>query len=347
MKTIQYIALFIALVSFLTCNMYEPEDKSGAIVIQFVNPQQTSLAKPSQTEELLFSVRCVLTIGEKKVHDRYYSKADTSFHIEIRNLQPSENYGVLLYGRNELGCPIGRAQKDSVAVLENQVATLQLSWEKNLERGTVTDIDGNVYETVRIGDQWWMVENLQVTHYRNGDLIPEVRDAREWDALETGAWCTYDNDPANAETYGLLYNWFAVNDPRDIAPDGWRVPSDDDWKQLEMTLGMDPAALDGWGFRGTDEGNKMKAIGTLDDGTGLWTSPSSGATNESCFSALPGGWRIYTGVFYSIGNGATFWSSTEYGDVRAWSRSLNHEFAHVIRTYGFKGRGFSIRCVKN
>jgi len=100
--------------------------------------------------------------------------------------------------------------------------------------GTVTDIDGNVYQTIKIGDQWWMAENLKVTHYRNSDPIPHVTDGGTWSYLFTGAYCEYDNNPANVAIYGRLYNWYAVGDSRNIAPEGWHVPSDDEWKQLEM-----------------------------------------------------------------------------------------------------------------
>ena len=103
---------------------------------------------------------------------------------------------------------------------------------------TVTDYDGNVYQTVLIGDQCWMMENLKVTHYRNGDPIPHVTDGEIWSGLTSGAYCHYDNDEGNVSTYGRLYNWYAVEDSRNIAPDGWHVPTDTEWKQQEMYLGI-------------------------------------------------------------------------------------------------------------
>ncbi|MFQ5629021.1 MAG: fibrobacter succinogenes major paralogous domain-containing protein [bacterium] len=102
----------------------------------------------------------------------------------------------------------------------------------------VTDIDGNSYRAVKIGDQWWMAENLRVTRYRNGDAIPNITDNKAWSQLTTGALCNYDNDPEKAAIYGLLYTWYAVIDSRGIAPEGWHVPSDEEWKQLEISLGM-------------------------------------------------------------------------------------------------------------
>ena len=208
---------------------------------------------------------------------------------------------------------------------------------------TVTDIDGNVYQTVTIGDQVWMAENLKVTHYRNGDPIPNVTDSTEWVGLSTGAYCNYNNDDAYVGTYGRLYNWYAVGDSRNIAPAGWHVPSDEEWKQLEMYLGMSQTEADERGDRGTDEGGKMK-----ESGTSHWNSPNTGATNESGFSALPGGRRVCgsDGCFGSMGNHGYFWSSTEYYSS-AWERSLHYYGAWVSRGSFYKRSGFSVRCVKD
>ena len=151
---------------------------------------------------------------------------------------------------------------------------------------TVTDIDGNTYKTVKIGNQIWMAENLKVTHYRNGDIIPNVTNNFEWAYLSTGAWCVHDNDGSYANTYGYLYNWYAVNDIRNIAPEGWHVPTDEEWKELEMYLGMSQTEADDTGYRGTNEGGKLKEAGTTH-----WETPNTGATNETGFSALPGGCR--------------------------------------------------------
>jgi uncharacterized protein (TIGR02145 family) len=128
--------------------------------------------------------------------------------------------------------------------------------------GTVTDIDGNVYQTVTIGTQVWMKENLKVTHYRNGEAIPNVTDGNVWGALTTGAYCEYNNDVNNVATYGRLYISYAVADNRNIAPTGWHVPSDAEWKQLEMTLGMSQAQADSVGWHGAPVGGKLKEAGT-------------------------------------------------------------------------------------
>jgi uncharacterized protein (TIGR02145 family) len=207
---------------------------------------------------------------------------------------------------------------------------------------TVTDIDGNEYQTILIGDQCWMMENLKVTHYRNGDPIPHVTDGGEWSGLSTGAYCEYDNDPANVETYGRLYNWYAVDDSRNIAPEGWHVPSDAELKQLEMYLGMSQSEADDVGWRGTDEGCKLREAGTTH-----WESPNTGATNESGFTALPGGYRHNDGYFYAMGYGASFWPSTEIDSGDAYNRSLGHNVPQVYRGYRSKRYGYSVRCVRD
>lgn len=206
----------------------------------------------------------------------------------------------------------------------------------------VTDIDGNVYQTVTIGSQVWMAENLRVTHYRNGDPIPNVTNGTTWAGLTTGAYCNYENDSANVETYGRLYNWYAVDDSRGLAPVGWHVPTDEEWKQLEMFLGMSQAEADADGFRGTDEGGKLKETGTVH-----WLIPNTGATNESGFTALPGGDCNSSGNFSSIGERAHFWSVTEYNSGSSWPRYLRYFTSDINRFPYSKRSGFSVRCVKD
>ena len=196
---------------------------------------------------------------------------------------------------------------------------------------TVTDIDGNVYNTVTIGDQVWMAENLKVTHYRNGDAIPKVTDDSDWENLTSGAYCIYDNNDSNAVTYGFLYNWYAVNDSRNIAPAGWHIPTDEEWQTLVDYLGGSVVA-----------GGKLKETGITH-----WNSPNTGATNESGFSALPGGCRYDGGYYSEIGYYAHFWLSTEYGSYNAWHRVLDYTYSEVYFGYYYKQGGFSVRCVRD
>jgi uncharacterized protein (TIGR02145 family) len=195
----------------------------------------------------------------------------------------------------------------------------------------MTDQDGNVYRTVKIGNQWWMAENLKVTHYRNGEAIPNVTDAAAWSNLSSGAYCDYDNNTTNVSTYGRLYNWYAVSDSRNIAPSGWHVPTNAEWQTLADYLGGDSTA-----------GGKMK-----ESGTSHWSSPNTGATNESGFSGLPGGCRNYYGYFYSLGYFANFWSAHEYNAYYAWYRSLLYDYLDLTLNYYDLQYGFSVRLVRD
>jgi uncharacterized protein (TIGR02145 family) len=218
---------------------------------------------------------------------------------------------------------------------------------------TFTDIDGNVYQVVKIGDQTWMAENLKVTHYRDGTAIPNVIENIQWTNLLTGAYCEQDNDSSNVSTYGRLYNWYAVNDNRNIAPEGWHVPTDEEFKTLEKHLGMSQSEADNYSWpRGTDEGSKLKETGTIH-----WQSPNTGATNESGFFALPGSYRSGdNGFFNRIGSAAHFWSATSNDGVvdpsgnrlSAWSRYLLYNDSYISRhRYKTKRYGLSLRLVKD
>ena len=185
------------------------------------------------------------------------------------------------------------------------------------------------FKIVKIGKQVWMAENLNVDHYRNGHLIPQVQD--EWDTLHTGAWCYYKNDPATGKEYGKLYNWYAVNDPRGLSPAGWHIPTIKEWQTLLDYLG---------GF--SIAGDKMK-----ERVTSHWDSPNTGATNESGFSALLGGYRYYNGLFSYMGDVAGFWSSSRSGIRTAWSLDLSYNYSAVYRYYCRWRYGFSVRCVRD
>lgn len=212
----------------------------------------------------------------------------------------------------------------------------------NTGTGTVTDIDGNVYNTVTIGSQVWMVENLKTTHYRDGTAIPNVTDNTAWNNLTTGAYCNYNNTASNATTYGRLYNWYAVNNSSKLAPKGWHVPTDAEWKTLEMALGMTQASADSTGWRGTNESGKLKETGTTH-----WNSPNTSATNSSGFGALPGGYRNYNGTDDNVGDCGYWWSATAYGATYAWRRYLFYNNSQVYRSNYYKTYGFSVRCVRD
>jgi uncharacterized protein (TIGR02145 family) len=197
---------------------------------------------------------------------------------------------------------------------------------------TVTDIDGNVYNTVIIGNQVWMKENLRVTHYRNGDPIPNVTDSSNWNTLTTGAYCNYANNPNIIDSYGRLYNWYAVHDTRNISPSGWHAPTDDEWTALINYLGGRDVA-----------GGQLKEAGNAH-----WFSPNTGATNSSGFTALPAGYRTYDGSYNERGYYTYWWTSTEYSDSSgAWCRRIDYNFNQVTLMAMIKYYGLSVRCVKD
>ncbi len=211
--------------------------------------------------------------------------------------------------------------------------------------GTVTDIDGNVYQTIIIGDQEWMAENLKVTHYRNGDPIPHLTNDDDWTGTSSGAYCVYDNDPSHADTYGNHYNWYTVDDSRGLAPEGWHVPSDTEIMELETYLGMSQSQVNSTGWRGTNEGSKLASGYDLWDNGALRDDTEFGSSG---FDFFPGGDRNYNyGNFYGVGSHGLFWSSTENNTQYAWSRGLDNLDTGVERIYFSKRYGFSVRCVRD
>ena len=214
---------------------------------------------------------------------------------------------------------------------------------------TVTDYDGNVYNTVQIGNQCWMRENLKVTHYPNGDEIPYIVDNNIWSSLDDNntddAYCFCNNNiNGEANIYGALYtcaaaigdNWQRDNDILDtiggqgICPDGWHLPKDTEWTELEDYLGNNIA------------GGRMKEVGTTH-----WNNPNNDATNISMFSALPGGYRLFYGYFYTFGNSGFWWSATEYDSGGTYYRYIYNNDSKVHRGYNNKSYGFSVRCIRN
>jgi len=208
---------------------------------------------------------------------------------------------------------------------------------------TAIDYDGNIYLTRQIGNQVWMIENLNVTHYRNGAAISNLADDGDWTSTSSGAFCYYNNDNSNSNTYGALYNWFSVSDSRNISPEGWHVPTDAEWKELETYIGLSWSEANSTGDRGSNEGGKLKESGAIH-----WNAPNTGATNETRFAALPGGSRGATiGYHIGLGHSGSFWSATESGSSFAWQRNMNHEKSTIGRNDTHKGFGFSIRCIKD
>jgi uncharacterized protein (TIGR02145 family) len=213
--------------------------------------------------------------------------------------------------------------------------------------GNVTDADGNVYQSVRLGKQVWTVENLKTTKYNDGSAIPNVTNYLYWDDLTTDAYCYYVNNAVNKVKYGALYNWYAVNTGK-LAPEGWRVPTDAEWDTLQNYL-----IANGYNWDGKTIGNKIaKSMAAQTD----WitcTYPGSigndlSKNNASGFSALPGGCRDYDGYFASISLQAYWWSATEIDTLRACYRSLKFNYVELfLDDFNYKVHGFSVRLLRD
>ena len=236
-------------------------------------------------------------------------------------------YPLLIIGSVSLA--MFSCKKDDTTKSNNSTSS-GIVFNPNKTYGTMTDIDGNTYKTITIGTQTWMAENLKVTKYNDSTAIPNVTDATAWSSLTTGAVCTYNNT-TNADTintYGRLYNWYAVNTAK-LCPTGWHVPSDSEWTILNNYLL-------------TNVGGKLKETGTTH-----WATPNTGATNETGFTALPGGFRDYNGTFNIIGYFGFWWSSTEGSTGYASYRNLFSSGSGLDYGGNYLVSGFSVRCLRD
>lgn len=218
-----------------------------------------------------------------------------------------------------------------------------------LETGTVTDIEGNVYKTVKIGNQWWMTENLKVKRYRDSTLIQQITSDSIWSQDIAGGYSPYGNynNTDNYLVYGFLYNWYALNNSAGIAPAGWHIPTDEEWKTLERELGMSASEANNSGWRGSDEGDQMKI-----EAPQGWTQYGNvWGTNESGFTARAGSCRLFDGRTGDPGLFATgfWWSASTYTGTNseAWYRYLDYKNSNIFRSTCSKNYGFSVRCVKD
>jgi uncharacterized protein (TIGR02145 family) len=261
-------------------------------------------------------------ISDNKTIDESVEKGDYS--NELTGLTANTTYHVRAFATNSDGTSYGNT----------------LSFKTT---DTVIDIDGNVYKTVQIGDQLWMAENLKVTRFSNGDAIPNVTSRFEWDTLTTCAYSNYDNDEGNAAIYGRLYNLCAVTDNRNIAPEGWHISTDSEWKELEMYLGMSQSEADRAGDRGTNEGGKLKETGTTH-----WLHINRGATNEGGFTALPAGERSH-GYFQGLELYTGFWCLGVENVNQTVARFIEYDKYYISRSrpVTLNRYGFSVRCIKD
>jgi uncharacterized protein (TIGR02145 family) len=194
----------------------------------------------------------------------------------------------------------------------------------------VVDIDGNAYKTVNINNRLWMTENLRTTRYNDGGNIPLTTDADKWNNLKSDGFCWYNNDSSYKDTYGALYNGYAIV-TGNLCPAGWHVPSIEEWRELSMALGDSVKA-----------GGKMKEAGT-----DHWLTPNKGADNSSGFNGLPAGIRYFEGTFSSIQTYTAIWSSTEVSGDELWSAGLYYADSGLTLNHKSKKYGFSVRCRKD
>ena len=287
----------------------------------------------------LISKHCLLA---QEISNVDFTELDNRYIIITYDLQNCNNEKVdievkLISTNNEYIIP-----KNLIGDVNNVTCgtSKKITWDVKAEREELkgqcqvvltANSNNNKFNEVKIGNQIWMVENLNVSKFRNGDPIPEAKTPEEWESAgenKQAAWCYYDNNPANGAKYGKLYNWYAVNDPRGLAPKSFHIPNDMEWTNLINNLGGESVA-----------GKKMKS-------TNGWKENGNG-TNESGFNALPGGYRYYNGTFNSIGFYGFWWSSTEYYTDFAWNRYLYYTIGYVFRNYYNKDYGLSVRCLRD
>ena len=319
--------VFIALSLLVACG--EPELENQAPTISFIAPSDNGAY--TQGEVITFSVE----VGdpEEDIKEvRFYSNdvgigSDQNWPYSFEWETSNVNEGIYTIRAEAIDNGNAKSYAEiSIRVFEGSIAI---------------DHDGNVYHTVVIGDQWWMAENLKVSHYRDGTPINYVTDNSAWATLTTEAYCIYiNNSLLEVNNYGALYNWYAVNGDidgdgikeKEIAPEGWHVPEDAEWQILIDYLGGSGIA-----------GGKLK-----ESGTNHWSNPNEGATNESEFTVLPGGLRDFSnGTYNDMGDYAGFWTATESGSGHPWAISLFSNYSGVNRSSTLKGYGLSVRCVKD
>ncbi len=271
-----------------------------------------------------FSPNATIDLSTKTINDK--GVGSYTYTSSIIGLIANTTYYVRAYATNSFGTAYGN---------EYRFTTFS-STEVNVPGHDISDIDGNFYLTVINCNQIWTKSNLNTSHYRNGDGIPQVTDPIAWAKLTTGAWCYYNNDPVNGATYGKLYNWYAVHDSRGLAPTGYHIPTDGEWTTLTTCLGGENVA-----------GGKMKSTTLWNDGLLINPTYIIRATNSSGFSALPGGYRNSNGEYFYIKDYGYYWSSSEFNTEMAYDRYLVFHSNAVSREGINKSNAWSVRCLKD
>jgi uncharacterized protein (TIGR02145 family) len=262
------------------------------------------------------------------------SSGSGSFTSNLTGLTANTTYYLRAYATNSAGTAYGNEVSFTTAASSGGIVT---------NPGAGVTFSGYTYASIVLGNgQEWMSENLRTTTYANGDPIPNVTNDVQWSNLTTGAWAHYDNNSMYENPYGKLYNWYTVDDPRNVCPNGWHVPSESEWNTL---IGYLDPSLDALGEISLTAGGMMKSTGVQ-----YWSSPNQDATNVSGFSGLPGGVRAGAAgasFFLFIGEQGWWWSSTDYAPTNAWTRLMRYADGEVVRDADVKTSGNSVRCLRN
>ena len=279
----------------------------------------------NQTTIVTFEYDTTTTYGHniKSIPDTIDGNKVVDVVSNITGLIPGTKYHFRVIAVNSTGMTNGKDTTFTTAGTSGN----RIIFNPNLTYGSLSDIDGNIYKTIQIGNQTWMAENLKTTRFNDGTAIPLVKDVVAWTELSTPGYCWYTNDSVS---YGAMYNWFTIN-TGNLCPAGWHVPSDVEWTTLTTYLGGDTIA-----------GNKLKEIGTIH-----WQSPNTGSTNESGFSALPGGYRGNDGSFTGIRKDGYLWTSSESSLIDAFYRVLFYDSGNSVSGNSDKKDGLNVRCLKD
>ena len=348
------ILLIVTIFSFLSsCKKTIDLDQLAVVkvnLISNVSKVSASCTCEAQSDNFLTITERGLCWAENKIPDLESNKIVSGnglgdFVVKLNNLIPGKTYYVRAFATNTNGTAYSNVLQITTLSDANTPTNI---FNSKLTYGKVTDIDGNSYKTIVIGKQTWMAENLRVTKYRNGDVIPNVTVNTTWHTLLNGGQCTYNNNIEinSIKKFGRLYNYYAVVDSRKIAPTGWHIPTDEEWAQLVDYLKAN--------LTSNDTPAKSLASGTdwaesLVEGTLGYCDPVSNSllNNSSGFSALPAGIRFYFGSSNYVTTYSAWWSSSQFDNTNAFFRSLNYDAAEIGRNYYEKVFGLSVRCVKD
>jgi uncharacterized protein (TIGR02145 family) len=335
------LSLILAFTLFFACSTSNDSNGNSTTTVVPISPTNLSGTVISTTQiNLSWTDNSTNETGfkiERKTGTGTYAvvgtvNADVLTYTNL-GLTPNTAYTYRVYSYNAAG---NSPTYSNEVTLTNSASSIM----------SVVDFDGNVYPLVNICGQFWMKTNFDVSHYRNGDVIPQVTDDTQWSTLTTGAWCYYNNDLANGAVYGKLYNWYAINDSRGLAPEGFHIPSEIEWTTMINCL--DPNANGG----ATNPivtniaGGKMKEAGF-----NHWNSPNTDANNISGFTGIPGGHRYNYGGYIAKGDTGYWWSSTANNSISNLDYSINYNnsliYKSVSTNNSFKTAGYSVRCIRD